>query len=81
MSVVQLVHGDMYHEILFGQCHVLIHLKRHKRGIYTAWITITHLESIIKIADFTQIVQELIDTCLVIFDEGIEGHHVLFLGI
>ena len=42
---------------------------------------IAHLESLIEIADLAQAVQELIDSRLVVFDERIEGHHVLFLGI
>jgi len=72
----------MYHEILLGQCHVLIHLKRrHKQRTATEWTIIVYLESIVEIADFAQIVQELVDARLVIFDERIEGHHILFLGI
>jgi len=37
----------------------------------------TDLKSIIKIADLTQVVQELIDSGLVIFNKGIQGHHCI----
>ena len=41
----------------------------------------TNLKSLIKVSDFAQIVQELIDASLVVLNEGIQRHHVRLLGV
>ena len=43
--------------------------------------TTANLESVIKIANFTKIIQELVDPRLVIFHKRIKRDHVRFFGI
>lgn len=40
-----------------------------------------YLKRVIEVTDFTKIVQKLIYAGFVVLDEGIERHHVCFLGV
>lgn len=41
----------------------------------------TNLEGVIKVSNFTEAVQKMVDSCLVVFHKGIEGCHISFLCI
>lgn len=41
----------------------------------------TYLKGIIEVGNVTEIIQELIDAGLIVLDERIKAHHVLFLGV
>lgn len=83
VSVVQFIQRDMDHHVLLGERHILVHLAR---SIYTSpsgdetWPR-AYLESVVKVSDFAKTVQELIDSCLVVFHKGIESCHVGLLRI
>ena len=49
-----------------------------KRGIYAI---ITNLKSVVEVSNLTQVVQKLVNPRFVIFNEGIEGHHVGLLRV
>ena len=41
----------------------------------------THLESIVEVANFAEVVKELVDASLVVLHKGVEGHHIRFFGV
>lgn len=41
----------------------------------------THFEGVIEVANFAKIVQELVDACLVVLNEGVQGDHICLLRI
>ena len=53
MGIVQLVKRDMYHEVLLGQCHILIHLWRDKRSATAHYVAVAYLERLVEVTDFT----------------------------
>lgn len=40
-----------------------------------------YLQTLVKVANFAQVVEELVYPGLVVLDKGVEGHHVGLLGI
>lgn len=82
VCVVQFVHRDVYHEILFGQRHILIHLPMcTSSDCASDKLRIDYLERFIEVANFTQIIEELVDASFVVLNEGVQRHHVGFLGV
>jgi hypothetical protein len=81
MGVVQLVKRDVDHQVLFGQCHVLIHLDRllavRRINIWDK----TCLKSFVEVADFAEIIQELVDPGFIVLYKRIESHHVRLLRV
>lgn len=76
----------MDHQVFLRQGHVLVHLPAtaDSQSIYLAWDTKqgkTHLKSIVEIAHFAKVVQELVDPSLVILHERVQRHHILLLGV
>lgn len=40
-----------------------------------------YLQTLIKVANFAQVVEEFVYPGLVVLDKGVEGHHVGLLGV
>lgn len=85
LSVVNLVHRDGNLKILLRKGHILIHLLASidiKIVLSSRENTMmTHLESIVEIADIAKSVEEKVHSRFVVVDERIQAHHVSLLGI
>ena len=84
VGVVKFVQCNVNDKVLLGKRHVLVHLRKTETFDFCAIILkegISYLKSIVEVADFTEVVQELVDAGLVGFDEGVEGDHVSLLCV
>ena len=85
MCVVKFVQSDMNDEILLRECHVLIHLPRasvrQSRFLYEWSRGNAYLKCVIEVSHFAKIVEELVDTGLVVLDEWVQRDHVRFFRI
>lgn len=82
VRVVQLVKRDVDYEIFLRQCHVLVHLEqRSQNARFEGLRGDSNLESVVKVSNLAEIIEELVDPRLIVLNKRIDCNHIGLLSI